>query len=57
MNGAQFRVGGKVGSGSQSLILLAREEGKEKTATCENVVPRRLGWGCAQRHSPPELPG
>lgn len=33
---------------SQGLILLAREEGNEKAAECENVVPRRGGGVCSK---------
>lgn len=33
---------------SQGLILLAKEEGTEKAAECENVVPRRGGGVCSK---------
>jgi hypothetical protein len=42
---------------SQGLILLAGEEGKEKAAECENVVPWRWGWGVLTGPAPPEMQG
>lgn len=49
--------GRKVASVSQGLILLAREEGKAKTAQCENVVPWRWRWGELKGLAPPEMQG